>query len=94
MSFQIKDDLFDFGDDNIGKPTGIDIKEKKMTLPLIYTLKQVSKSEKNEIINTIRNHSDDPVSYTHLPPSKRKKEVPKWGKNASMISASVPFHTL
>ncbi|MBP6793943.1 MAG: polyprenyl synthetase family protein [Saprospiraceae bacterium] len=59
MSFQIKDDLFDFGDDNIGKPTGIDIKEKKMTLPLIYTLKQVSKSEKNEIINTIRNHSDD-----------------------------------
>ena len=59
MSFQIKDDLFDFGDDNIGKPTGIDIKEKKMTLPLIYTLKQVTRSEKNEIINTIRNHSDD-----------------------------------
>lgn len=59
MSFQIKDDLFDFGDDNIGKPTGIDIKEKKMTLPLIYTLKMVDKSEKREIINTIRNHSDD-----------------------------------
>ena len=59
MSFQIKDDLFDFGDDNIGKPTGIDIKEKKMTLPLIYTLKQVTRTEKNEIINTIRNHSDD-----------------------------------
>lgn len=59
MSFQIKDDLFDFGDDNIGKPTGIDIKEKKMTLPLIYTLKMVDKTEKREIINTIRNHSDD-----------------------------------
>lgn len=48
MAFQIKDDLFDFGDDNIGKPTGIDIKEKKMTLPLIYTLNKVSPDEKEK----------------------------------------------
>ena len=59
MAFQIKDDLFDFGDDNIGKPTGIDIKEKKMTLPLIYTLNKVSPDEKREIIHIIRNQSDD-----------------------------------
>lgn len=59
IAFQIKDDLFDYGDDIIGKPIGIDIKEKKMTLPLIYTLNHVSRSQKNEIINTIRNHSDD-----------------------------------
>ena len=44
MAFQIKDDLFDYGNDNIGKPTGNDIKEKKLTLPLIYTLNNVDKS--------------------------------------------------
>ncbi|MEP7320750.1 MAG: polyprenyl synthetase family protein [Saprospiraceae bacterium] len=59
MAFQIKDDLFDFGDDNIGKPIGIDIKEKKMTLPLIYTLNHVDRTQKKEITDTIRNHSDD-----------------------------------
>ncbi len=59
MAFQIKDDLFDFGDDDIGKPTGIDIKEKKMTLPLIYTLNKIDRSQKKEIINIIRNKSND-----------------------------------
>ncbi|MEO5581587.1 MAG: polyprenyl synthetase family protein [Saprospiraceae bacterium] len=59
MAFQIKDDLFDFGDDIIGKPIGIDIKEKKMTLPLIYTLNHVNRIQKKEITDTIRNHSDD-----------------------------------
>ena len=48
MAFQIKDDIFDFGSSSaIGKPTGIDIKERKMTLPLIYTLNKVSKKDKN-----------------------------------------------
>lgn len=59
MAFQIKDDLFDFGEDIIGKPLGIDIKEKKLTLPLIYALNHIDRDQKKEIINTIRNHSDD-----------------------------------
>jgi octaprenyl-diphosphate synthase len=57
MAFQIKDDLFDYGNERIGKPTGIDIKEQKMTLPLIYTLNHCSKKEKSWIINSIKNHN-------------------------------------
>lgn len=59
IAFQIKDDLFDYGDEQIGKPKGIDIKEKKMTLPLIYTLSKVDRNERKAIIKTIRRHSDD-----------------------------------
>lgn len=61
IAFQIKDDLFDYGDgSNIGKPTGIDIKEKKMTLPLIYALKKASYLEKVRIINIVKNNNNDP----------------------------------
>jgi len=66
MAFQIKDDLFDYGDTQIGKPTGIDIKEQKMTLPLIYVLNQASQKDKNWLINSIKNYNKD---------SKRVKEV-------------------
>lgn len=66
MAFQIKDDLFDYGEQRIGKPTGIDIKEQKMTLPLIYVLNQVTKQEKKWLINSIKNHNKD---------KKRVKEV-------------------
>lgn len=59
MAFQIKDDLFDFGDDEIGKPVGIDIKEKKMTLPLIYALRHSDWLTKRKIIYLIRNRSED-----------------------------------
>ena len=59
MAFQIKDDLFDYGEQKIGKPTGIDIKDQKMTLPLIHTLNVVSKVEKRAIINIIKNHNKD-----------------------------------
>lgn len=60
IAFQIKDDLFDFGsDENIGKPTGIDIKEKKMTLPLIYALNKSTWLEKRKIINIIKNHNEE-----------------------------------
>jgi len=59
MAFQIKDDLFDYGDEQIGKPTGIDIKEQKMTLPLIYTLNNSSPSQKKWIINSVKNHNKD-----------------------------------
>lgn len=57
MAFQIKDDLFDYGTAEIGKPLGIDIKEKKMTLPLIYALRNASWIEKKKIIFIIKNQS-------------------------------------
>jgi len=59
IAFQIKDDLFDFGLDDVGKPVGNDIKEKKMTLPLIYALNTVAKSGKRKIINLVKNHNED-----------------------------------
>ncbi len=55
IAFQIKDDLFDYGDNNVGKPTGLDIKEKKMTLPLIHALNQSDSSERKHIIYLIKN---------------------------------------
>lgn len=66
MAFQIKDDLFDYGEDRIGKPTGIDIKEQKMTLPLIYALNQASGKDRKWLINSVKKHNKD---------RKRVKEV-------------------
>ena len=66
MAFQIKDDLFDYYDGKIGKPTGIDIKEKKMTLPLIHTLNVCSSKERSWLINSIKKHNRN---------KKRVKEV-------------------
>jgi len=59
MAFQIKDDLFDYTDDKIGKPTGIDIKEQKMTLPLIHVLNSASSKDKKWLINSVKNHNKD-----------------------------------
>tara|TARA_B100001093_G_scaffold93615_1_gene85839 strand:- start:158 stop:1129 length:972 start_codon:yes stop_codon:yes gene_type:complete len=60
MAFQIKDDIFDYGFSNeIGKPTGIDIKERKLTLPLIYVMNKVEKKQKKLIINTIKKDKQD-----------------------------------
>lgn len=72
MAFQIKDDLFDYTDEAIGKPTGIDIKEQKMTLPLIHVLNNCTTKEKNWLINSIKNHNKD---------KKRVKEVIDFVKN-------------
>ncbi len=66
IAFQIKDDLFDYTDAKIGKPTGIDIKERKMTLPLIYALNNSSPKEKKWLINSVKNHNKN---------RKRVKEV-------------------
>ena len=67
IAFQIKDDLFDYGDgSDIGKPTGIDIKEKKMTLPLIHTLNKVSFWEKRKIINIVKNNNNDPKKVAEV----------------------------
>ncbi len=59
IAFQIKDDLFDYGKEDIGKPTGNDIKEKKLTLPLIYTLNNVDAQLKRKIIYIIKNENKD-----------------------------------
>lgn len=59
IAFQIKDDLFDYGTEKIGKPTGIDIREKKMTLPLIYTLEHATPEVRRKIINIVKNHNTD-----------------------------------
>lgn len=67
IAFQIKDDLFDYNKAfDTGKPTGIDIKEKKMTLPLIYTLNNASWNEKRKIINTVKNHNQDKEQVVKL----------------------------
>ena len=59
IAFQIRDDLFDFGTDNIGKPLGIDIKEKKMTLPLIYALNNAKSAERKQIIRNIKKYNEN-----------------------------------
>ncbi|MEL6987062.1 MAG: polyprenyl synthetase family protein [Bacteroidota bacterium] len=59
IAFQIKDDLFDFGFDNVGKPTGIDIKEKKMTLPLIYALNHTDRPTRRKMMNIVKRHNED-----------------------------------
>jgi octaprenyl-diphosphate synthase len=59
MAFQIKDDLFDYGSENVGKPTGNDIKEKKLTLPLIFTLNNCDKATRKKIIYIVKNNSSD-----------------------------------
>ena len=66
MAFQIKDDLFDYGKKKIGKPIGIDIREKKMTLPLIHVLNKSSKSEKRSIINIIKNRNKNKTKVDEL----------------------------
>ncbi len=57
IAFQIKDDLFDYGSDKIGKPTGNDIKEKKLTLPIIYTLNKVDKTTRRKLIYILKNEN-------------------------------------
>jgi octaprenyl-diphosphate synthase len=76
MAFQIKDDLFDYGEDEIGKPLGIDIKEKKMTLPLIFALRKASWLEKRRIIGIVKNESQKP---------KKVKEVIEFVKKSGGI---------
>ncbi|SHG84750.1 polyprenyl synthetase family protein [Flagellimonas flava] len=80
MAFQIKDDLFDYGAEKIGKPTGIDIKEQKMTLPLIYVLNQSDKEKRKWLINSIKNHNKD---------KKRVKQVIAYVKEMGGLEYAV-----
>ena len=66
IAFQIKDDLFDYGTDDVGKPRAIDIKERKLTLPLIHVLNQASWAERRKLINTVRKHNTDRVRVQYL----------------------------
>lgn len=66
IAFQIKDDLFDYGSEDVGKPLGIDIKEKKMTLPLIYALNKADWWKRRHIINIVKNHSDKPAKVKEV----------------------------
>ncbi len=67
LAFQIKDDILDFDTDTVkGKPSGVDVKERKMTLPLIYTLNKVSRSERRKLINIVKNHGSDAVKVAEL----------------------------
>lgn len=80
MAFQIKDDLFDYGSSAIGKPTGIDIKEQKMTLPLIYALNQAPKDKRRWLINSVKNHNTD---------KKRVREVINYVKETGGLDYAV-----
>ena len=80
MAFQIKDDLFDYGELEIGKPVGIDIKEKKMTLPLIFALSKSGWMEKRRIIGIIKNESDNP---------RKVKEVISYVKKSGGIEYAI-----
>ncbi|MFD2919307.1 polyprenyl synthetase family protein [Terrimonas rubra] len=59
MAFQIKDDLFDYANENVGKPTGNDIKEKKATLPLIYAINHADKATRRQIIHIVKNDNQN-----------------------------------
>jgi octaprenyl-diphosphate synthase len=80
IAFQIKDDLFDYSEEKIGKPTGIDIKEQKMTLPLIYSLNHCSKKERRWLINSVKNHNKN---------KKRVREVIQFVKENGGIEYTI-----
>ncbi len=85
IAFQIKDDLFDLKkDNNTGKPNGIDIKEKKMTLPLIHMLNNISYLEKKRIINIIKNHNNNPKKVSHVIDQINNSEGIKYTKDKMM----------
>jgi len=66
IAFQIKDDLFDYGSDSIGKPTGNDIKEKKLTLPLIYTINHADRATRRRLIYIIKNQNKQPAKVREV----------------------------
>lgn len=100
IAFQIKDDLFDFGTDDVGKPLGIDIKEKKITLPLIYALNNASSTEKRRIINLVKNHNEEAEKVSEIISFVRnsggmdyaKSQMEKFQNEAIAILREFPDH--
>jgi octaprenyl-diphosphate synthase len=81
MAFQIKDDLFDYLSSNvIGKPVGIDIKEQKMTLPLIHTLKIAGEKDRKYYFDTIKRYNNNP---------KRVKELIEFVKTSGGLEYAI-----
>ena len=80
MAFQIKDDLFDYGKQRIGKPTGIDIRERKMTLPLIYTMQRASPSERRWLKRNLKKYNTN---------KKKVKEVIQFVKNSGGLDYAI-----
>lgn len=78
LAFQIKDDLFDYGNEAIGKPTGNDIKEKKLTLPLIYTLNNCDSETRRKIIYIVKNQN-------------KNKEKVKWVIDAVVKTGGIDY---
>lgn len=94
MAFQIRDDLFDFGTDDVGKPLGIDIKEKKLTLPLIYALKNASKSDKKRMINIVKRHNEDKTKVAEVIDFVRKSGGLEYAKEVMYRFRAEAFEIL
>jgi len=84
ITFQIRDDLFDYSENKIGKPIGIDIKDKKMTLPLIHVINKVSVNERNWILNTIKKHNKDKTKVKQLISFVKEKGGVKYAKKVML----------
>ena len=84
ITFQIRDDLFDYSENKIGKPIGIDIKDKKMTLPLIHVINKVSVNERNWILNTIKKHNKDKTKVKQLISFVKEKGGVEYAKKVMM----------
>lgn len=81
IAFQIKDDLFDYGDGaGIGKPTGIDIKERKITLPLIHAINHANKKDRRWLVKTVKHHNNNP---------KKVQQVVNYVQNSEGIARAV-----
>lgn len=94
IAFQIKDDLFDFGTDDVGKPLGIDIKEKKMTLPLIYALNNAIKADKDRIINNVKRHNENPEKVAEVIDFVRKSGGLKYAEEVMLNYRQQAFDIL
>ena len=94
IAFQIRDDLFDFGTDDVGKPLGIDIKEKKMTLPLIHALNQTDATTRKSIINTIKRHSHKPEKVKMVIDFVRASNGLQYAEQAMLDYRSQAFQLL
>jgi octaprenyl-diphosphate synthase len=94
IAFQIKDDLFDFGTDDVGKPLGIDIQEKKLTLPLIYALDNASNSDKRHIIRLIKKYNDRPEKVQEVIAFVQQSGGLEYAEQAMQRYSEKAFETL
>jgi octaprenyl-diphosphate synthase len=94
IAFQIRDDLFDFGTDNVGKPLGIDIKEKKMTLPLIFALNNANSSDRKRMIRNIKKYNEDAEKVKEVIEFVRASGGIEYAENAMLDYRSQAFELL